>query len=79
MREMADGDRFLVCRPRGGFNDTLTQIEKTRRYAIEYGRTLVLDTTRSGLGCRLDRLFHVRDTFGCKVLVWTEELGRAVV
>lgn len=41
--------RYLLCAPRGGLNDTLCQIEKCRSYADEHRRTLVLDTTRSGL------------------------------
>ena len=41
--------RYLLCRPQGGFNDTLCQIEKCWRYAAKYRRTLLVDTTRSGL------------------------------
>lgn len=41
--------RYLLCRPRGGLNDTLCQIERCWDYAERYGRTLIVDTSRSGL------------------------------
>jgi hypothetical protein len=39
---------FLLCRPRGGINDNLCQIEKCWNYAQRFGRTLVVDTSSSG-------------------------------
>lgn len=36
--------RILLCRPQGGLNDILCQIEKCCRYAEQYGRTVVVDT-----------------------------------
>jgi hypothetical protein len=41
-------EKFLLCRPQGGLNDTLCQIENCWRYAERYGRTLIVDTKRSG-------------------------------
>jgi hypothetical protein len=41
--------RFVLCRPRGGLNDTLCQIEKCWRYAEFHDRRLVIDTRRSSL------------------------------
>jgi hypothetical protein len=43
------GLRYLLCRPRGGLNDTLCQIERCWRYAEKYQRILVIDTRNSGL------------------------------
>lgn len=36
--------KYLLCRPLGGFNDTLNQIYKCYEYCITYNRTLLLDT-----------------------------------
>ena len=36
--------RMLLCRPRGGLNDMLSQIEKCCRYAEVTGRVVVVDT-----------------------------------
>ena len=41
--------RYLLCRPRGGFNDTLSQIFLCMQYAKKTNRKLIIDTTRSGL------------------------------
>lgn len=39
----------VVCRPRGGLNDTLNQLAKTFIYAYRHQRRFVIDTSRSGL------------------------------
>ncbi|MEO1399506.1 MAG: hypothetical protein AAFU56_11660, partial [Pseudomonadota bacterium] len=62
--------RYFLSRPRGGFNDSMVQIEKSRLYAEKFNRVLVLDTSRSGLREQLDTLFTVPDNFGCEVLLW---------
>jgi hypothetical protein len=36
--------RYLLCRPQGGLNDILCQIEKCCRYAERTGRVLLIDT-----------------------------------
>ncbi len=41
--------KYLLCRPKGGLNDTLCQIEKCWRYAETHGRILVVDAKQSGL------------------------------
>lgn len=41
--------RYVLCRPRGGLNDTLNQIEICRVYAARYGRILIVDGRRSGV------------------------------
>jgi hypothetical protein len=40
--------KIVVCRPRGGLNDMLCQIEKCRLYSIRHRRELWIDTSRSG-------------------------------
>lgn len=55
--------RFLVCRPRGGFNDTLCEIEKCWRYAEATQRRLIIDSRRSGLHDDFWRYFKARDAF----------------
>lgn len=58
----------IVCRPRGGLNDMLCQIEKCWRYAETHKRHLVVDTWRSGFLDDFSRYFLPRDdscvTFG---------------
>lgn len=41
--------RYVLCRPQGGLNDTLCQIEICRAYAARYGRILIVDGRRSGV------------------------------
>lgn len=53
-RSRADSDRgYVLCRPRGGLNDNLVQIERCWRYADEHNRTLVLDTRERSSGILL--------------------------
>ena len=44
-----DLHRVLLCRPRGGLNDTLSRIEQCWRYAERTRRHLVVDASRSAL------------------------------
>ena len=53
--------RYLLCRPTGGFNDTLVQISWCVDYALRFGRELILDTTTSGIGCDFDELFKIEE------------------
>ncbi len=41
--------RYLLCRPIGGLNDTLCQIDHCRRYAERHGRVLIVDGRYSGI------------------------------
>ncbi|MCG3267383.1 hypothetical protein [Yoonia sp. I 8.24] len=65
---------YLLCRPRGGFNDVMVQIEKCRLYAIKFNRVLIIDTTRSGMKLPFQDVFTAQDSFGCEVLGWTSEM-----
>ncbi len=56
-------------------NDVLVQLEKTCRYAERYGRTVIVDLSRSGLQCNFDELFVARDNFGSEVIAWSDVLG----
>jgi hypothetical protein len=40
--------KYLLCRPRGGLNDTLNQLELCCRYSLKHRRKLFIDTNRSG-------------------------------
>jgi hypothetical protein len=55
----------LLCRPRGGLNDTLVQIEKCWLYAEEYNRQLFIDTSKSGLLDNLDNYFQLPPEVSC--------------
>lgn len=41
--------KYLLCRPRGGLNDSLCQIQKCFDYAKRYQRELIIDARESGL------------------------------
>jgi hypothetical protein len=43
------GQKYLLCRPRGGLNDSLCQIQKCFDYAQKYSRVLIIDAKDSGL------------------------------
>ena len=75
MRHLKNDKRYLLTRPRGGLNDALVQLEKSRRYASAYDRVLVLDMSRSGLRAHIDDMFEIQNDFGCEVLIWNEEIG----
>lgn len=52
-------EKFVLCRPQGGINDSLTQIEACWRYADISRRTLVVDTAKSGgFGLPFGRFFR---------------------
>lgn len=42
-------DRYLLCRPRGGLNDTLCRIGLCWQYASKFNRTLIIDCQQSSL------------------------------
>lgn len=52
--------KYLLCRPRGGLNDTLCQIEACWQYSELHNRVLIVDTEyliATGIGVRFSRLF----------------------
>lgn len=51
--------RYIFCRPITGLYDILTQIEKCWQYAQKFDRTLVIDTSISGLNCQFWEIFEV--------------------
>ncbi|CAH1903666.1 Glycosyl transferase family 2 [Candidatus Nitrotoga sp. HW29] len=53
-------EKFLLCRPIGGLNDTLCQIEKCWRYAEKFSRSLIIDTRKSGLLAEFSEFFSPR-------------------
>jgi hypothetical protein len=57
----ATGPRIVLCRPRGGLNDTLNQIELCWEYAERYGRRMLVDASRSGLQSPFSNYFRPRD------------------
>ena len=55
-------EKFLLCRPHGGLNDTLCQIEQCWRYAEKFGRTLIIDTLNSGLLAEFSEFFSPKNS-----------------
>lgn len=56
--------RMLLCRPRGGLNDMLSQIERCCRYAEMTDRSVIVDTKfgSDSYGDEFDRYFISRQT-----------------
>jgi len=61
--------KAVLCRPRGGLNDTLCQIQKCFAYCRKNGRVLILDTARSGLRDDFLRYFEFENTT-VSVMTW---------
>lgn len=55
-------DKIVLCRPHGGLNDTLCQIQHCFAYCRKFNRRLILDTSRSGLHDNFLRYFEFTDS-----------------
>lgn len=55
--------KILLCRPIGGLNDMLTQIQECREYAIKSNRRLWVDASRSGFHDCLSNYFEPHKDF----------------
>lgn len=62
MQALESISNYLLCRPRGGLNDVLCQIEKCWRYAEKHRRILVIDTRDSGLMGSFFEYFSVKES-----------------
>jgi hypothetical protein len=58
--DRSSSGKILLCRPRGGLNDTLCQLERSWSYAERSARKLIIDTNKSGVLLNFDRLFSQR-------------------
>ncbi len=56
---MVTAKGYLLAMPRGGFNDTLCQLERCARHAAATGRRLIVDTRLSGMGADLFDYFDL--------------------
>lgn len=72
----SSAQRFLLCRPRGGLNDTLCQIEKCWKYAETHARRLVIDTRKSSLFGEFSEFFVPKDSSERYSILNEEELAR---
>lgn len=64
--------KYVLCRPRGGLNDMLCQIEKCYRYCQRHKRTLLLDTSTSGIRDNLFRYLSFVKTGPVPVVSWAK-------
>lgn len=70
-----EGARILICRPRGGLNDTLSQIAKCWIYAIKYNRKLYVDTNRSGFLDCFSNYFNDPGLIEFGIPVWIDSVS----
>lgn len=61
-------ETYVLCRPRGGLNDMLCQIDLCVRYCRNHSRTLILDTSRSGLRDDFFRYFSIAPSLDAKIV-----------
>ena len=59
--EQESGQRYVLCSPHGGLNDTLGVVNTCWRYAERTGRTLVVDASRSAFCADFAEYFELRD------------------
>ncbi len=55
--------RVLLCRPRGGLNDSLCQIHRCIIYSLIHKRKLIIDTTRAGFYDDFSNIFETIASF----------------
>ena len=51
--------KYVLCRPEGGFNDMLVQIQKCLNYCRKYKRVLLIDTSRSSYNFNFVEYFNI--------------------
>lgn len=69
--------RYLLARPRGGFNDAMVQFGRARLYAAKYNRVLVVDMSRSGFRGPITDTFRIPEGFGCELVDWNDDVASA--
>lgn len=67
--------RYLIARPRGGFNDQMVQLERCAVYAQEKQRVLIVDLSRSGVRMQFDAIFSFKTDFGPEAYSWTPAMA----
>lgn len=76
MDAMWENQRFVLCRPRGGLNDTLCQISKCWQYASRFERILIVDTRDSGLRDDFSKFFEPRENLRTKIFTASDDIFR---
>ncbi|MDI9347932.1 MAG: hypothetical protein QM538_05455 [Methylacidiphilales bacterium] len=71
--------RVLLCRPLGGFTDMLGVCNMCLEYAIKYRRTLIIDTTHSGMQDSFSNYFVINHSYAKNIkLSFTPELKKTL-
>lgn len=68
-----DTRRFLLCRPEGGLNDMLCQVQKCYSYAKRWKRILIIDTNYTGSTSFKDKFSNYFNTKETDVYLDTDE------
>jgi hypothetical protein len=67
--------KYLLCRPRGGLNDTLVQIYDCYKYCEKYNRCLLIDTTYSSfMKSSFSDYFTFTNNIGINIIYNTNEI-----
>ena len=61
-------DKYLLCRPGGGLNDTLCRVELCCRYAFKYRRKIFIETSHSSFRDDLEKYFILPSYMSTKII-----------
>ena len=71
--------KYLLCRPLGGFNDTLNQIYSCYQYCIKYNRCLLIDTEYNNfISSSFDNYFTFINNNVINIVYNTEEIYKII-
>jgi hypothetical protein len=67
-------ERFVLCRPEGGLNDMLCQIEATYAYAVKSERSVIVDTNYQGSRAFKDSFSNYFSSLDSRLILDTDIL-----
>jgi hypothetical protein len=76
MSEKKNHEKYLLCRPSGGLNDTLNQIDKCIVYAKKFNRTLVLDSLNATFSDKWNNYFTCTKSISNKIVFYDDMISQ---
>ena len=70
---------FLICRPRGGFNDILCQIQNCIEYCKNFDRILIIDTRKTYINEEFSKYFLIKDIYDFEIITNTNQVDWAYI